>query len=202
MTRYLLIALAIIPLACGASPVIKQQVRLLTKPSISYPDAARAAGHQGTVRLRLSINTEGRIEDVEVVESSRSAVLDAAAVEQAKAWRLSPAIDVEDKPVAVKVVAPFEFAKDSIVDLPSKACSDLNVDVGWYRSVYPDKPISDMRLYNLSLGVLAMGAGSPSRILETSKKFSKAFEKTVERCADKPDEKYWDNIQSRMNAWF
>jgi TonB family protein len=145
-----LIALAIIPLACGASPVIKQQVRLLTKLSISYPDAARAAGHQGTVRLRLSINTEGRIEDVEVVESSRSAVLDAAAVEQAKALTLPPAINVEDKPV------------------------------------------SGMRLYNLFLGVLAMGAGSPS----------KAFEKTVERCADKPDEKYWDNIQSRMNAWF
>ena len=100
MTRYLLIALAIIPLACGASPVIKQQVRLLTKLSISYPDAARAAGHQGTVRLRLSINTEGRIEDVEVVESSRSAVLDAAAVEQAKALTLPPAINVEDKPVS------------------------------------------------------------------------------------------------------
>lgn len=47
-----------------------------------------------------------------------------------------------------------------------------------------------------------MGAGSPSRILEPSKKFSKAFETTVERCVDKPDENHWDSIQSSMNAWF
>lgn len=188
--------------AAGATPVIKQNVRLLTQVPPSYPEAAKAAGHQGVVKLRLSINTEGGVEDVEVTESSKSAILDAAAVEHVKAWKLSPAIDSDDKPVAVKVVVPIEYGKDSIVDLPGKACSDLTVDVSWFRTVYPDKPLSDMRLYNLSLGVLAVGAGSAPKILETSRKFSKAFDKTVERCAQKPDEKYWENIKSGMSSWF
>lgn len=202
MKKHLFMALATVPLVCGAAPVIKQNVRLLSQPPDSYPEAAKAEGHQGKVKLRLSINAEGSVQDVEVIESSKSAILDAAAVARVKAWELSPAIDSDNNPVAVKVVAPIEYVKDSIVDLVDKTCSDLSVDVTWFRSVYPDKPISDMRIYNLSLGLLAMSAGSTSKILETSKKFSKAFEKTVERCADKPNEKYWENIQSKMNAWF
>lgn len=188
--------------AAGDAPVIKQNVRLLSEPPASYPAAAKAAGHQGVVKLRLSINTEGGVEDAQVIESSRSDLLDAAAVEQVKAWKLSPAIDAEDKPMAVKVVAPIKYVKDSIADLANKACSDLNVDVSWFRSVYPDKPVSDMNIYNLSLGLLAMAAGSGPKMLETSRKFSKAFDKTVERCAEKPDEKYWENIKSGMSAWF
>lgn len=151
--------------AAGEAPVIKQNVRVLSEPPASYPEAAKAAGHQGVVKLRLSI-------------------------------------DSEDKPVAIKVVAPIKYVKDSILDLANKACSDLNVDVSWFRSVHPDKPVSDMNIYNLSLGLLAMAAGSAPKILETSRKFSKAFDKTVERCAQKPDEKYWENIKSGMSAWF
>lgn len=188
--------------ASGAAPVMKQNVRLLSQPPESYPEAAKAAGHQGVVKLRLSINTEGRVDDAQLIESSKSSILDAAAMERVKAWKLSPAIDSDDKPMAVKVVAPIQYVKDSIVDLADKACSDLNVDVSWFRSVYPDKPVSDMHIYNLSLGLLAVGAGSGPKILETSRKFSKAFDKTVERCAEKPDEKYWENIKSGMSAWF
>jgi TonB family protein len=202
MKKFILIALAAIPMACGAAPVIKKNVQLVSLPPLEYPAAAKAEGHQGTVKIRLSVNTEGMVEDAEVIESSRSSILDAAALEQVKAWKLSPALDADDKPVAVKVVAPIQYAKDSGAELIDKTCMDLNTDVKWFRSVYPDKPISDMRIYNLSLGVLAVGAGSVSNILETSKKFRNAFEKTVERCAEKPDEKYWENIKSKMSAWF
>lgn len=48
----------------------------------------------------------------------------------------------------------------------------------------------------------AKAAGSGPKILDTSRKFSKAFDKTVARCAEKPDEKYWENIKSGMSAWF
>lgn len=40
--------------AAGDAPVIKQNVRLLSQPPVSYPEAAKAAGHQGVVKLRLS----------------------------------------------------------------------------------------------------------------------------------------------------
>jgi len=105
-----------------ATPVVKRNVRLLTQAAPSYPEEAKAVGHQGVVKLRLSINAEGGIEDVEMTESSKSAILDAAAVEHVKAWKLLPAIASDDK--------------------------------------------------------------------------------TVERCAQKTDEKYWENVVSKMNAWF
>lgn len=114
-----------------------------------------------------------------MVESSISSILDAAALEQVKAWKLSPGLDADDKPVAVKVVVPIQYAKESGAEMIDTTCMDLNVDVKWFRSVYPDKPMSGMRIYNLSLGVLAVGHGSVSNILETSKRFRKAFEKAV-----------------------
>lgn len=202
MKKLFALSLAAIALASGAQPVIKKNIRLLEQPAPNYPEAAKAAGHQGTVKLRLSVGADGVVEEAQVVESSRSPELDAAAIEQVKAWKLSPAIDADDKPVAIKVVVPVQYAKDSVVGLPSKTCADLTADVRWFRSAYPDAPLSEMRLYDLSLGVLAAGAGSVSNILETSKKFRKAFEKTVDRCADQPDETYWANIKSKMSSWF
>lgn len=64
--------------AAGDAPVIKQNVRLLSEPPANYPAAAKAAGHQGVVKLRLPINTEGGVEDAQVIESSRSDLLCAA----------------------------------------------------------------------------------------------------------------------------
>ena len=55
-----------------------------------YPDIARRRGWEGAVRLHLAIGADGSVLRVDVTESSGRTVLDDAAVECARAWRLEP----------------------------------------------------------------------------------------------------------------
>ena len=49
-----------------------------------YPEAARARGEQGTVRLALTIGRSGHVISAHVIGSSGSAALDQAALEMAR----------------------------------------------------------------------------------------------------------------------
>lgn len=48
--------------------------------NLNYPDQARAAGIYGTLRLMVSINPDGTVNDIRILRSSGETVLDAAAV--------------------------------------------------------------------------------------------------------------------------
>jgi protein TonB len=54
-------------------------------PIVKYPAESRAAGEQGTVVLRIRVNTEGKPVEVTVISSSGFSRLDRAAVEGG--WR-------------------------------------------------------------------------------------------------------------------
>lgn len=56
-----------------------------------YPPAARRQELEGWVRLRLKIDEQGRVSDVEVAESQPEGVFDAAAVEAFRRARFEPA---------------------------------------------------------------------------------------------------------------
>jgi protein TonB len=63
----------------------------LHNPLPRYPAAARRAGEQGTVMLRVLVSRDGTAARVELDKSSGSPHLDAAARETVKAWRFTPA---------------------------------------------------------------------------------------------------------------
>jgi protein TonB len=63
----------------------------LRNPAPIYPLAARRAGEQGTVMLRVQVTTEGLPARVDLQKSSGSAHLDRAAIETVKGWRFKPA---------------------------------------------------------------------------------------------------------------
>ena len=59
-----------------------------------YPEAARAQGIEGWVRLRYDIASDGRVENLRVLESSPPGVFDAAAMAAVAQWRYrAPIID-------------------------------------------------------------------------------------------------------------
>lgn len=62
----------------------------LNNPAPPYPRASRRMGEQGTVVLRVFINTEGRAEQAEIRTSSGYTRLDEAALETVKRWRYVP----------------------------------------------------------------------------------------------------------------
>ena len=71
-----------------------------------YPDAARAAGVQGTVQLQAFVKTDGTVGDVRVTRSIPG--LDEAAMACVRQWTFKPALTA-GKPVEAWVGIPVRF---------------------------------------------------------------------------------------------
>lgn len=80
----------------------------LRNPPPRYPLAARRAGEQGTVTLRVLVTREGLPARVNVEKSSGSSHLDNAALETVKTWRFLPARQGTE-PVESWVLVPIVF---------------------------------------------------------------------------------------------
>jgi protein TonB len=77
-----------------------------------YPLVARRRGWEGLVLLRIEVSASGEITSVRVGRSSGRDLLDEAAVEAAKSWRLAPALE-GGTPVAGALDVPVRFRLDS-----------------------------------------------------------------------------------------
>lgn len=77
-------------------------------PPPEYPEALACAGVGGTVQLRVQIETDGRIRNVEVQQGSGNAQLDAVAAAGVKAWKFRPAMQA-GKPVPKWIAVPMTF---------------------------------------------------------------------------------------------
>ena len=74
----------------------------------AYPAAAKRLNQQGRVVVRIYVSVSGKIEKVEIAESSGSSLLDDAALSAAQRSRLRPAY-VGNRPIDSKVEAPYRF---------------------------------------------------------------------------------------------
>ena len=73
-----------------------------------YPESARIKGWEGTVKLQILVNIDGRVEDVRMVVSSGHAELDQTALRAVRLWRFSPALQ-KGVPVAAWATLPVVF---------------------------------------------------------------------------------------------
>jgi periplasmic protein TonB len=69
-----------------------------------YPEAARARGEQGTVRLALTISRDGRVQSARIIGSSGSSALDQAALQMARSASC-PAMET-----SANFILPVRFA--------------------------------------------------------------------------------------------
>ncbi len=92
--------------------------RAVSRPSPSYPEAAKAAHAEGVVILRTVIGTDGAVEDVEVMRGQPHG-LTAAAVEAVRQWRFDPAT-LEGKPVRVVFFLTINFQLPEDDQAPSE----------------------------------------------------------------------------------
>lgn len=70
-----------------------------------YPPEAARRNESGTVLVRITVGSDGKPDDVDVLRSSRSRSLDRAATQAARRWRFQPG-------QAGTVEVPFEFKLD------------------------------------------------------------------------------------------
>lgn len=183
----------------ASTPAYKQPPRPLARGFQPYPPEAIEDGHQGLVRLRLTINAKGDTDDIKLLTSSRSPALDRAAMQAASVWRFAPALDANGQPVATIAVQDIMYRKDSEDSLPSKKCSDLNTDLTWFKTAYAELPLSKMPVYELSLNVLLDESGPSSEKGGAIKAaYPQAFERALARCAAQPVGLYWDALKSEL----
>ena len=79
-----------------------------TNAAPPYPEAARAAGLQGKVTLRLRIGVDGRVESLKLLTSSGVPSMDESALATVKQWRFEPARRL-GRPVAMDVKTSVKF---------------------------------------------------------------------------------------------
>lgn len=81
---------------------------VVTHVDAQYPPSARAARKHGDVMLALTVDADGHVSKVDVLESG-GADLDEAAVIAARQWTFVPA-KKNGKPLASRIRVPFHFA--------------------------------------------------------------------------------------------
>jgi len=87
-----------------ARPLYKQN----TSPK--YPVRARRMGYEGLVMLKVLVGENGRVDDLEVLESSGYSILDKAAIASVKKWIFEPGTeDGKKKKMWVKIPIRFEL---------------------------------------------------------------------------------------------
>ena len=65
--------------------------RVLKRSPIVYPELARKQGASGYVLLNVLINENGRVEDVEIIESKPKEIFDLSATSTVRKWKFEPA---------------------------------------------------------------------------------------------------------------
>lgn len=77
-------------------------------PIPEYPWAARRAGREGRVVVKVSVRPDGQVAQAEVARSSGHASLDESALETVRRWRFEPAVQA-GIPVAGTTTVPITF---------------------------------------------------------------------------------------------
>jgi len=96
--------------AAGAveqTPVFWKMKPVETRPPV-YPPRCLRMGIEGTVRVRVLVGEDGRVQEVTVGKSSGEAALDDAAMDAVRYWRFEPA-KRDGVPVRAWAIVPIEF---------------------------------------------------------------------------------------------
>ncbi len=96
--------------ACAGDQQIERPTPLFTDVPIEYPLSMWDQDIEGQTLLRVRVTEMGRVDEVEVMQSSGHAALDTAAVRGARALRFQPARR-NGRRIEVWAQVPVEFSK-------------------------------------------------------------------------------------------
>ncbi|MDQ3124749.1 MAG: energy transducer TonB [Pseudomonadota bacterium] len=137
-----------------AGPVLNQ----IDPPLVEIPrpierraPEAEALGHTGDVTLEIVVQPDGSKGPVTVVESSRSDLLDAEATRLVAEGAFRPPAQA----TRYRVTVGFQGADEALT------CAAMARQVRWFQQVWPERPLKEMALYQMSNGILLV-AGAPA----------------------------------------
>jgi protein TonB len=77
----------------------------------TYPPQALSRGLEGEVRVRITIDTAGRVADAQVISGTPAGVFDQAAVNAVRKWRFEPVVK-DGRPIEASVATTIRFQPD------------------------------------------------------------------------------------------
>lgn len=86
------------------------QVRKEIEEKHYYPRNALAQGIQGQVKVRLTLTTDGRVQGIQIVESSGNQILDAEAMHLATRLKKLPAVPASKGDLSIIVPLTYRIA--------------------------------------------------------------------------------------------
>lgn len=201
------------PGAAPASPAMEaaraNRARMRTPPSLTTepeyirPDAARDAGEFGEVVILGIVGTDGRMIEPSVVGSSRSALIDEAALAVVPAMRFKPAQDASGAPIVVPVQAVLEF---SHVDfrgprgLSEYRCDQFVRDYDWWGRTWAadrhDRIYMTLRGY---VALTTLHSAGAAEALSGSSDFAEQWTAAIEACRSKPAARMIDALPRRSS---
>jgi TonB family protein len=136
--------------AGGQPPVITE-----APEAIGLADL-HARGIQGEVEIAAVITAEGTVINPTIISSSGSQELDRLAIDVVGAMTGTAGTDAQGEPVPVAFQIPLYFWKDSLLDgsLAAKTCRDFVLDADWFLATFPDKNLTDLRVWDMTVGFM------------------------------------------------
>ncbi len=104
------------PTAAAETALTAEDFKRTRYVAPTYPPQALARGVEGEVRVRLTINTEGRVATAEIVSASPPGVFETAALAAVRRWRFDPVMR-GGRPIEASITATIRFRPD---DAPNR----------------------------------------------------------------------------------
>ena len=170
---------------------MKTAPKFKSGPGPDLPEAAKASGAHGEVRISAIIGTDGHMTELKPIVSSHSPILDARALEIAAQTLFDPALDAEGKPIAVSAVLPLQFGN---LRSPGKGggvlryrCDQFVRDQDWWKANWPADKHDEF--YTMSLGIVMLQPGGMNAdgLKERIAAFGTRFAGAIEACRKAPD---------------
>ncbi|WP_086607575.1 energy transducer TonB [Erythrobacter donghaensis] len=173
---------------------IKVAPAYIDGPRPELPEAEKALGHHGTVRVEGIIGVDGKMTEVRIKQTSNSPVLDKIALDAAIASTFTPAKDVQGQPLPVVVAMPFDlvaYKSEQGMGIVQYTCEQFVRDMDWWKSVNPEKPFSEHELHKLESGMefaaaISRANGDYARLKGFSSDFDQRWLAAIDYCRKKP----------------
>jgi len=186
----LLVLLALIalqdapPVPAGAEPPLVE----IPGPIERRAPEAEALGHTGDVTVEVLVQPDGSKGPVTVVETSRSDLLDAEAMRLvAEAGFRAPA-----EATRYRVTVGFQGADEALT------CAAMARQVRWFQQTWPERPLKEMALFNMSSGILLVAGvpAAPNRdtaraAVNQRQRLEAEFPALADQCEREPDRPWY-----------
>lgn len=169
------------------TPAITKHPTLIEGPQ-SFPEDALAEGHNGTVFVSVILTEAGQVEGPSIRRSSGSALLDSAALQDVKNWKLTPALDSSGNAVRVPITLSLEYTK--AFDGKYK-CSQFAADSDWFDRVRGRDKREELRIYKTLRGfpvVAAINSGKTASL--QSFDFDENWDRLIKFCRENPGKNF------------